>query len=117
MRNTFFIALLATVLAHSGFALASDHGHMNQGAMSAMHATLSHGHMGVGMVNRINMQHHKINLTHGPIKSLGWAGMTMDFVVKDTAILKHVKAGQKVSFEVLKEGPGKYFVVKITPLR
>jgi len=117
MRNTFFIALLTTFMAHSGFALASDHSHMNQGAMSAMHAASSHGHMGVGMVNRIDMQQHKINLTHGPIKSLGWAGMTMDFLVKDTAILKHVKPGQKVSFEVLKEGPGKYFVVKITPLK
>ena len=40
----------------------------------------------------------KINLSHGPIASLDWPGMTMDFDVQDMALLTDLKPGQKVTF-------------------
>jgi Cu/Ag efflux protein CusF len=118
MRHTISISLLLAATSFSGIAPAAEHGNgMNHSEMSVGHEMSANVHMGAGVVNRIDMKNAKVNLTHGPIKSLGWSGMTMDFMVKDTAILKHLKPGQKVKFEVVKEGTGKYYVTKITPAK
>lgn len=116
MKHAISTSMLFAILAYSGIALASesDQG-MDHVAMDGKQAMHMQAHKAHGVVNKIDMQHKKINLTHGPIKSLGWSGMTMDFAVKEATILKHIKAGQKVDFEVVKEGPGKYFVTRVTP--
>lgn len=116
MRYPISTSLLFVALAHSGIALASENSNgMNHAAMEGMDAMQVQTRISQGVVNRIDFQNSKINLTHGPIKSLGWSGMTMDFAVEDAAILKHVRVGQKVDFEVVNEEPGKYFVTHITP--
>jgi Cu(I)/Ag(I) efflux system protein CusF len=52
-----------------------------------------------GQVTKINEAQQKITLKHGPIKNLDMDAMTMVFVVADPAMLKAVKAGDKVTFE------------------
>ena len=52
-----------------------------------------------GQVTKINAKENKITLRHGPIKNLDMDGMTMVFRVKDPAMLKQVKVGDKVKFE------------------
>jgi Cu/Ag efflux protein CusF len=53
-----------------------------------------------GQVKKIDESAGKITLKHGPAKSLGMdEGMTMAYRVKDPAMLKHVKVGDKVQFE------------------
>jgi len=116
MRYPITTSLLCVVLAHSGIALAGDKV-MNHAEMERQQAMPIQAHKAQGVVNKIDMQSSKINLTHGPIKSLGWSGMTMDFAVKDAKILEHIKVGQKVNFEVVNEGPGKYFVTRVTPAK
>jgi len=118
MKHIISTSMLFTALVYSGVVVAAEPGKaMNHSEMSGMSATSTQAHKAHGVVNKIDTQHNTINLTHGPIKSLGWSGMTMDFSVKDAAIMKHVKAGQKVDFEVLNEGPGKYFVTRIAPAK
>jgi Cu(I)/Ag(I) efflux system protein CusF len=53
-----------------------------------------------GEVKKVDETAKKITLKHGPIKSLGMEddGMTMVFKVQDPAMLKQVKAGDKVQF-------------------
>jgi Cu(I)/Ag(I) efflux system periplasmic protein CusF len=52
-----------------------------------------------GEVKKVDEAAKKITLKHGPIKSLGMdEGMTMVFRVQDPAMLKQVKAGDKVQF-------------------
>ncbi len=53
-----------------------------------------------GQVTKINEAQGKITLKHGPIKNLDMDGMTMVFAVADPAMLKAVKVGDKVKFEV-----------------
>lgn len=116
MKYSISTSLLFLALLHSGIALASENNNgPNHATMEGMQAVPIQAHKAQGVVNKIDLQNSKINLTHGPIKSLGWPGMTMDFAVKDATILKHVRVGQKVNFEVVNEGPGKYFVTRITP--
>ena len=53
-----------------------------------------------GEVKKIDEGAGKITLKHGPAKSLGMdQGMTMVYRVKDPAMLKQVKVGDKVKFE------------------
>jgi Cu/Ag efflux protein CusF len=53
-----------------------------------------------GEVKKIDESAGKITLKHGPAKSLGMdEGMTMVYRVKDPAMLKQVKVGDKVKFE------------------
>lgn len=52
-------------------------------------------------MRKIDEAANKITLKHGPIKSLDMEedGMTMVFRVKDPAMLKQIKVGDKVKFD------------------
>lgn len=66
-----------------------------------------------GEVKKIDESAGKITLKHGPAKSLGMdEPMTMVYRVKDPAILKQVKVGDKVSFEAEEAAAG-YTVTKM----
>jgi Cu/Ag efflux protein CusF len=83
MNNKFTVAVLAIILA------------VSSGAAMAQNAMVK------GEVKKIDETAGKITLKHGPIKSLGMDDeMTMVFRVQDPAMLKQVKVGDKVKFEV-----------------
>jgi len=66
-----------------------------------------------GVVRKVDASANKITIKHGPMKSLGMdEPMTMVYRVKDPAMLKSVKAGDKIKFE-LKHDNGGYTVTKI----
>jgi Cu/Ag efflux protein CusF len=66
-----------------------------------------------GEVKKIDESAGKITLKHGPAKSLGMdEGMTMAYRVKDPAMLKQVKVGDKVKFEAEEAASG-YTVTKL----
>jgi Cu(I)/Ag(I) efflux system protein CusF len=61
-----------------------------------------------GEVKKIDLAAGKITLKHGPIKSLDMDDetMTMVFRVQDPAMLKQVKAGDRVQFEAGRTAAG-----------
>jgi Cu(I)/Ag(I) efflux system protein CusF len=66
-----------------------------------------------GQVMKIDASAGKITLKHGPIKKLGMdQGMTMVFKAQDPAMLKAVKAGDKVKFDA-DQVNGQFTVTKI----
>ncbi len=65
-----------------------------------------------GTVKKIDAPSQRVMLAHGPIKNLGMMPMTMMFKVKDPAMLKQIKDGQKVRFRVEDVG-GEYTIVRI----
>lgn len=67
---------------------------------------------GVGIVNTVVPQEHKINVTHEPIDVLGWPPMTMDFDVADHVDLKTLKVGAKIEFSLKKTGEFSYQVTQ-----
>lgn len=67
-------------------------------------------HQGKGKVNSVDAKAGKINLSHEPIASLDWPGMTMDFEVQDKAMLAKLKVGQKVTFTLIEIRKGKYVI-------
>jgi Cu(I)/Ag(I) efflux system protein CusF len=57
-----------------------------------------------GEVTRINARTGEITIKHGPIPHLDMGPMRMAFPVKDPAMLKAVKPGDKVRFVAEKVG-------------
>jgi len=108
--STLFTVVLSTALFAAHGAAAAD----MAGMKMAPAKTVTAAHKGEGTVNKVDAANGKINLTHGPIKSLGWSGMTMDFPVKDKAMLAGIKPGQKVVFELEKAADGQYPITRIT---
>jgi Cu/Ag efflux protein CusF len=53
-----------------------------------------------GQITKVDASAGKITIKHGPIRKLGMdEGMTMVFKAQDPAMLKAVKAGDKVKFD------------------
>ena len=63
----------------------------------------------------VDPAHASVTLAHGPIASLKWPAMTMDFKVKDAALLRTLKPGQKIVFDLVGESGGEYTIVRIQP--
>lgn len=68
-------------------------------------------HEASGTVNSVDKSARTINISHGPIKTMGMAGMTMDFVVEDPSMLADVKPGQKINFVVTTDRKGRFVIV------
>ncbi len=62
-------------------------------------ALLAQPSMSDGQVTKVDTAQNKITVRHGPIKNLDMDAMTMVFRVKDPAMTKQVKAGDKIKFE------------------
>ena len=66
-----------------------------------------------GQVTKVDASAGKITLKHGPIKKFDMEdGMTMVFRAQDPAMLKQVKAGDKVKFDAEKIN-GQFTVTKM----
>ena len=61
-------------------------------------ATAQSPPMVTGQVTKIDDSAGKLTLNHGPIPNLDMGAMTMVFKAADPAMLKAVKAGDKVKF-------------------
>jgi len=77
-RNSLAASLLALVL---GSSLA-----------------MAQGDLVDGQVTKVDQSAGKITIRHGPLKKFDMDGMTMAFRAADPAMLKAVKAGDKVKF-------------------
>jgi membrane fusion protein, copper/silver efflux system len=73
-------------------------------------------HHGVGNIKEMDWAHATVTIAHDPIASLNWPAMTMDFRARDPALLRSLKPGQKVDFEIVEESAGEYVIVHIQPL-
>jgi Cu(I)/Ag(I) efflux system periplasmic protein CusF len=66
-----------------------------------------------GQVMKVDQSAGKVTIRHGPAKRLGMeTGMTMVYKAQDPALLKAVKAGNKIRFDA-EQVNGQYTVTKI----
>lgn len=70
-------------------------------------------HKGQGTVSSVDAKAGSVKLAHGPIPSLNWPAMAMDFRVRDKASLAALKPGQKIEFELVEEKKGRYVISRI----
>jgi Cu(I)/Ag(I) efflux system periplasmic protein CusF len=65
-----------------------------------------------GQITKVDQSAGKLTIKHGPIKKFDMDGMTMVFRAQDPAMLKSVKAGDKIKFEADKIN-GQFTVTKM----
>jgi Cu/Ag efflux protein CusF len=73
-------------------------------------------HTGTGVVRYVDMPTAEIDIAHEPMPSLKWPAMRMTFKAHDTALLKGLKTGDKVEFDIVKMG-NEFQIVRIQPVR
>ena len=73
------------------------------------------GHRGDGVLEAVDAKTNTITLSHGPIASLNWPAMTMDFALANPALTAKLKPGDRVSFEMVERQPGEYVITQLTP--
>lgn len=113
MKPTVLIAaiIFASTYALTAFAAEDEHTHASDDQHQSADSKTFLGH---GKVNSVDPAAGKVNLTHEPIKTLKWPKMTMDFTVHDAGMLKDIKPGMEVDFELMKMA-GTYHITKLTP--
>ena len=112
--------------------------HMSSGSMPGMHvpgmnmSVMDHDAMpgmtmaqaqpssgaatAIGVINAVDVAKHTVNVTHQPIKALGWPSMTMDFTAAPSVDLNGVKPGDKIGFTLGKpDADGNRRIERITP--
>ena len=103
--------------AFSGFGQSADSakakGEITAAAPTAGAAPATH--RGEGTVEAVAPAESSVTLAHGPIASLKWPAMTMDFKVKDAALLRALKPGQRIVFDLAGEAGGEYTIVRVQP--
>jgi Cu(I)/Ag(I) efflux system membrane fusion protein len=70
------------------------------------------GHQAQGTLDSINAD-GTVSITHGPIKSLGWPGMTMDFALAYPSMAAGIKPGSAISFEIVERTPGEWIITRL----
>jgi Cu(I)/Ag(I) efflux system membrane fusion protein len=78
-------------------------------------AVKSAGHQAEGMVEELDAKAGTVSISHGPIASLKWPAMTMEFKAANAAILQKLKPGSKVRFEFVERAPGEWVITSVKP--
>jgi RND family efflux transporter MFP subunit len=68
------------------------------------------GHKAEGTIDEIDATSGTVSVSHGPVPSLKWPAMTMEFKVANSALLKNMKPGDPVSFEFVERQPGEWVI-------
>jgi Cu(I)/Ag(I) efflux system membrane fusion protein len=68
-------------------------------------------HRAEGRLERIG--HHDLTISHGPVASLQWGAMTMDFNAPKDGLPPGLKAGDPITFEFVQSPQGTFDVTKI----
>jgi len=73
------------------------------------------GHKGRGKIEAIDVKGATLNIAHGPIASLQWPAMSMEFTVANSALLKGLGIGSAVDFEFVERKAGEWVITAIVP--
>jgi len=73
-------------------------------------------HHAEGTVDEVDAKAGTVSLSHGPIDSLKWPAMTMEFKVANDALLKDLKPGAMVTAEFVERQPGEWVITSVKPM-
>lgn len=90
---------------------ADDHSAHTAAAESSKKAATV-GHQAQGKLNSINSD-GTVSITHGPIASLGWPGMTMDFPLANSGLVDGIQPGSEIGFELVERKPDEWVITKL----
>jgi len=74
------------------------------------------GHRAEGTVKAIDAKSESLSIAHGPIETLKWPAMTMNFKAANSALLAGLQPGTGIAFEFVERSPGEWVITKIAAL-
>lgn len=96
----FAAVALSVSFVPASFAQSSGHDMNTAGAGKSQ----AQKHKASGTVTKVDRIANKVTIAHGPVQSLKWPPMTMNFLVKDRALLDRLSSGKKIEFEFVQQG-------------
>ena len=73
------------------------------------------GHRTEGKVESVDPKDGTVSLAHGPVASLKWPAMTMEFRVANEALLGKLRVGTTVAIEFVERQPGEWLITGVQP--
>ncbi|MBI4754308.1 MAG: efflux RND transporter periplasmic adaptor subunit [Betaproteobacteria bacterium] len=73
------------------------------------------GHKAEGTVDSVDAKAGTVSFSHGPVETLKWPAMTMEFKLANDSLAKNLKPGAAVAFEFVERGQGEWVVTTVTP--
>ncbi|NDP38057.1 MAG: efflux RND transporter periplasmic adaptor subunit [Rhodoferax sp.] len=70
-------------------------------------------HQAVGTVDSVDAKAGTVSLSHGPIASLKWPAMTMEFKAANASLLSELQPGAKVTVEFVERQPGEWVITSV----
>ena len=110
-RKIMLVAILAASLGISTGAIAQ--GSMMKDMPMMGSSMQGATHKGTGTVKKLDASRGLVTLDHGPIASMKWPSMSMEFEVADKKMLENLKAGSKVQFQFTEKSKGKYLITDL----
>jgi RND family efflux transporter MFP subunit len=97
-------------------AAVSGFGDAGASAPAGQPSAKGAGHQAEGTVESVDAKAGTVSLQHGPVASLKWPAMTMEFMVANEALLQALKPGAKVGIEFVERQPGEWVITAVKPL-
>lgn len=73
------------------------------------------GHRAAGRIDDYDAKTGTATIEHGPVQSLNWPAMTMEFKIANEALVSGLKPGARIEFEFIERGAGEWMVTAIKP--
>jgi len=70
-------------------------------------------HQASGTLESIDLKGGIVTVTHGPVASLKWPAMTMDFILANPSLVDKVKAGSPIDIEFVERKPGEWVITRL----
>jgi Cu(I)/Ag(I) efflux system membrane fusion protein len=70
-------------------------------------------HQATGTLEAIDAKGGIVTITHGPVASLKWPAMTMDFILANPSLTDKLKAGNPVEIEFVERKPGEWVITRM----
>jgi len=105
------VVVAANFLIDAESNLKAALGGLGQGGAEAKTAAV--GHQAEGTLDAIDAQGGSVTISHGPVASLKWPAMTMEFTPANPALVAKLKPGSHVRFEFIERKPGEWVITKL----
>lgn len=90
-------------------------GHTSHGAETPPTAKGA-GHRTEGSVDALDAKAGTVTISHGPVASLNWPAMSMEFTVANGSLLQGLKPGSAVAIEFVERQPGEWVITAVKRL-
>ena len=121
-RGGDFVQVLAgvkvgeTVVVSANFLIDAESN--LKAALSGMQAPdavkpASVGHQAEGVVNAVDAATGTVTVSHGPVPSLNWPAMKMEFALANPALAQGLTPGAKVAIEFVERKPGEWVITSL----